>query len=81
MPSTNTKELLLKAAGFRYNYHRELFVNRSARKAFSVEFVEDHTEDELERCIRDSVDRERWRFYFNRPPSDYVRAELSNLLG
>ena len=81
MPSIATKESLLKTAGFRYNFHRELFVNRANKKAFSVEFVDDHTPAELEQCIRDATGTGQWQFYFNEPPSEYVRDELTRLLG
>lgn len=41
------------------SFRREIYFNRAAKKAFSVEFVEDHTEAELQQCIsEDTKDKE-----------------------
>jgi hypothetical protein len=75
------KQDLLKQAGYAYNFNRMLYVNRQAKKAFSVEFIDDNDENELERHIREDGDRGEWRFYFNSPPSESVRRELERTLG
>lgn len=71
----SSKREVLRKAGYVYDFDREVFFNRAARKAFSVEFVEDRAVDQLRRCIRES-NRGRWRFYFNTPPSETVREDL-----
>jgi hypothetical protein len=76
-----SKQQILEDAGYSYSFDREIYVNRSARKVFSVEFVEDHAEDELQRCIQESTPAGGWQFYFNTAPSDAVRRELESLLG
>ncbi len=75
------KQDLLRQAGYAYNFNRMLYFNRQAKKAFSVEFVDDNDESELEKRIREDIDRNGWRFYFNSPPPDAVRRELEKVLG
>ena len=41
------KEPLLRDAGYTYNFDRMVYLNRATRKAFSVEWVEDNSEEEL----------------------------------
>jgi hypothetical protein len=72
---------ILSQADFRYNFDRDLYVNRALKKAFSLEFVDDHPEDELRKLIQERTDENGWRFYFNHPPSDGVRRELERVLG
>ena len=79
---TVAKSQILKDAGYAYSFQREIYVNRKTRKVFSIDFVEDHGELELESCINEpSPPNGEWRFYFNSPPSDAVVRELSNVLG
>jgi len=76
-----TKESLLEAAGYRYSFDRQVYFNRSARKLFSIEFVADHSEAEIERSIREPTCAQEWKFYFNVEPSDSVRGEIQSLIG
>ena len=71
---------ILRAANYVYSFDRELYFNRSARKAFSFPFLDDHGEDELARCIQESSADQGWKFYFNFPPSDKERRELEHML-
>ncbi len=75
------KRDILREAKYRYDFDRDLFVNRDARKIFSVEFVDDHPEDEIVRHIRENTNGNGWTFYFNLPPSDSVKQELERILG
>lgn len=75
------KEQILKRSGYRYSFDRELYVNRALRKAFSVEFIEDHSADEVRTLAGGSSPNPRWQFFFNAPPSPAVEQELANLLG
>ena len=74
------KTEILWAANYKYNFDRDLYVNRAAKKAFSLEFVDDHPEDEVRRRIEEETDGSEWRFYFNLPPSEMVRRELERHL-
>jgi hypothetical protein len=76
-----TKADLFDGAGYLYDLDHGLFVNPATRKAFSSWFARDHSEQELEACIRepDSAPGE-WRFYFNTPPCDSVRRQLEAAL-
>ena len=75
------KQDLLRQAGYAYNFDRMVYFNRKAKKAFSVEFVEDSGEDELEGLIRERATPNGWRFYFNSEPSESVKRELERALG
>jgi hypothetical protein len=67
----DAKEQLLKQAGYGYNFNRLAYINRRARKIFSVEAVEDHSAEWLSDKIAENNHGE-WRFYFNEPPSAAV---------
>ncbi len=75
------KEQILKNSGYSYSFDRELYVNRSLKKAFSVEFIEDRTEAEIEQLARDKSASPTWHFFFNTKPSAAVERELANMLG
>ena len=72
---------ILREANYRYNFDRDLYVNRSVKKVFSVEFVSDNSEEELTRRIGESTNGNGWTFYFNSPPSEAVKRELESVLG
>ena len=69
---------ILTGADYQYNIDRDLFFNRAVKKAFSLEFVGDHPEEELRRHIQEQTDGGDWVFYFNFPPSEGVRSQLEN---
>ena len=75
------KEQILKNSGYGYSFDRELYVNRTLRKAFSVEFIDDHSADEIRTLASGTSPSPRWQFFFNAPPSAAVERELANLLG
>jgi len=77
---TGTKTRILDGAGYAYSFDRQVYMNRKTKKAFSVEFVQDHSEDQIRKYIREHTDGE-WRFYFNLPPSEAVKHELECVLG
>jgi hypothetical protein len=71
---------LLEQAGYTYRFDRMVYVNPTTKKVFSVEFVEDNNECELQKCIREDGGGSKWRFYFNTPPSETVKRELESVL-
>ena len=82
MRTATTKKQLLEDAGYSYSFDRLIYVNRGARKAFSVEFVQDNSEGEIEARINEPMPPPgEWRFYFSNEPSAAVKRELSALLG
>ena len=81
MRTIDTKSQILEDAGYAYSFRRLIYVNLRARKAFSVEFIDDNKEDELQKCIDEKTEGAKWRFYFTTPPSDGVRRELESVLG
>jgi len=76
-PGANMKKSeILFAANYRYNFDRDLYVNPSTKKAFSLEFVDDHTQEDVLRGIQEPSDPEAWTFYFNVRPSDSIKRLL-----
>lgn len=75
------KSDILFEANYRYNFDRDLWINREAKKAFSIEFVDDEPEQEIVRRIGEPTGGNGWTFYFNLPPSDGVKRELERVLG
>jgi len=73
------KQHMLESAGYIYNFYRVVFVNREAKKVFSVQFVEDNDEEKLEQCIWQESDG-KWQFYFNHAPAETVKRELEIIL-
>jgi hypothetical protein len=79
--TADSKERLLREEGYTYNFDRKVYLNRKAKKIFSVEFIEDHDENDLRKCIDEGADGAGWRFYFNSPPPKGVQREIENVLG
>lgn len=80
MAILNPKSRILREAGYAYNFDRMIYFNRKAKKIFSVEFIEDHKEDEILSCLKENGGRGSWRFYFNSPPPEAVQRELVSVL-
>jgi hypothetical protein len=74
------KSQTLLDAGYRYDRERELYVNRKTRTAFSIDFVEETDEQEIERRLLLPAAVDGWRFHFVNGPSVAVRKELELLL-
>lgn len=81
MGTVASKSEILREAGYAYNFDRMVYFNPRTKKVFSVEFVEDHSEDQLQSCLSEETNGAEWRFYFNSPPPGAVKRELENVLG
>jgi hypothetical protein len=81
MRTLATKQHILESAGYTYNFDREIYLNRKTKKVFSMDFVEDHDEEEIEQCIRRKTDGTKWQFHFNSAPGEAVKRELELVLG
>jgi len=75
------KKDILRDADYWYNFDRDIFYNRKAKKAFSLEFVDDKPEEEIRQRIGENTNGGGWTFYFNSEPSDGVKRELERVLG
>lgn len=75
MDNLKEKSALLTDSGFYFDINRELFINKSQQKIMSIEFVEDHSQKEIERLIERS-DSRGWNFYFNAPPPESVKSQI-----
>jgi hypothetical protein len=81
LTTLETKQHILDAGGFAYNFDRAVYFNRKKKKIFSVEFVQDHDESELERRIREGNGGKEWQFYFNSgEPPEEVRREIEAVI-
>ena len=81
MTTVATKKQILADAGYAYSFDREIYLNRKARKVFSLDFVEDHSEASLRASVVEPAPSTgEWRFYFNLPPSEGVKRDLSAVL-
>jgi hypothetical protein len=75
------KSKILEEEGYAYNFDRMVYFNRRAKKAFSVEFVEDHTVDQLRERIMEKTNGTQWQFYTNSILPPAVKHELEGALG
>lgn len=74
------KALRLSAAGYTYNFDRMMYINRQAKKAFSVEFVDDNPESVIGSLIQEPKSDDDWRFYTSSPMSEGTEKELKKVL-
>ena len=82
MSTVANKAQILDDAGYAYSVEREIYVNRDVRKVFSVEFIEDRDEAELEAAISaPPPPAGEWLFYFITEPSEAVKRDLYIALG
>jgi len=73
----SAKSDLLDNAGYLYNFDLRLYVNRQEKKAFSLQFLETHSEAEIEQCIKsDGANGGGWHFFFTEAPSRSVTQQL-----
>lgn len=76
MLTVEGKKQVLEDAGYAYSFDRLSYINRHARKVFSIEFVQDNSEAKLKACINQPTAPGEWKFYFNLEPSDSVKREF-----
>jgi hypothetical protein len=79
MPRQPEKTHLLDSAGYAYNFDRMMYINRGAKKAFSIEFIDDNPESEIASKIQEP-NSEEWRFYTSLPMSEGTEKELKRVL-
>jgi len=76
------KMQILEAEDYLYSFEREFYINRLERKVFSVEFIEDSSEERLRAALPTPGPLAGdWDFKFNTAPSPSVRRELVSILG
>jgi hypothetical protein len=82
MNDLTEKEKLLESSGYKYHFARMIYFNRDLRRAFSREFVDDNSRQEIQRLISEPLPTPHgWTFHFNKLPSDRVKRELAEVLG
>jgi hypothetical protein len=73
------KRQLIDAAGFQLNLDCALYVHRRLKKAFSWQYLDAHTADDVAACLNEPATG-HWQFYFNEPPGPGKRALLEAAL-
>ena len=79
MTEMTEKEQLLEGCGYRYHFDRMIYFDRSVRRAFSLEFIEDHSQHEIQKLLELPASCD-WVFHFNEPISERVKRELAEAL-
>jgi hypothetical protein len=80
MPRLSTKTHLLDSAGYAYSFERMMFINRQAKKAFSVEYVDDTPASVIVSKIQEPKLDPDWKFYTTLPMSEGTERELKRVL-
>jgi hypothetical protein len=80
MPRQTEKIHLLDDAGYSYNFDRMMYINRQAKKAFSIEFIDDHAKEEIATRIHEPNSEQDWLFYTSLPMSKGTEKELKRIL-
>src|SRR5438132_12012770 len=80
MTALANKGHILDEAGYAYGFDRMIYFNQKTRKVFSVEFVEDHNESELRKCIDEKTGGGVWHFNINSQPNESVTLALDDVL-
>jgi hypothetical protein len=80
MPRQPEKTQLLDSAGYAYNFDRMMYINRQARKAFSIEYIDDNPESVIVSRIHEPKGGDDWHFYTNLPMSEGTAKELKRVL-
>jgi hypothetical protein len=80
MPRQPEKTQLLDSAGYVYNFDRMMYINRQAKKAFSIEFIDDNPESVIATHIHEPNRERDWRIYTNLQMSEGTRKELNRVL-
>lgn len=73
------KKAILNQYNFKYNFNREIYFNRSLKKIFSLEAIEDNNTQWLTNCIKTENVDDQWKFYFNAEPSDKIKEEILSI--
>ena len=71
---------MLRGNGYSFDWKREIYYSKETRKIFSREALEDHDLQWLEGCLSAPNHPSEWNFYFNSPPSEAVRSNLTHIL-
>lgn len=69
------REELLESSGYRYHFRHAVYFNRHMRRAFSLEFVEKHSREEIQQLLQAPA-TDHWVFHFNEPPHESVKQAL-----
>jgi hypothetical protein len=80
MSDLTEKEELLENSGYRYHFNRMIYFSRAVRRAFSLEFVEDHSRQEIQKLLETPA-TDDWVFHFNKQLSARIKRELAEALG
>jgi len=71
------KMSFLEENGFNYNFDRDIFINQNTLTVTSIEFVDDHSLDEIKKDITSPNKKNKPRFLFNHRFSRNKRLALA----
>lgn len=69
-----SKDQILAEKGYKYDFNREVYYSKKAKKIFSVEAIKDHDVAWLKTSL--ACPSDDWKFYFNRDPSSNIKEKL-----
>jgi L-rhamnose mutarotase len=79
MSTSASKEKILENNGFRYHFTRMIYFNKTTKKIFSFEKIDDHDEAWLELAIKEP-NKSEWEFYTTKPlPAQTIKDILDEL--
>ena len=64
---------LLKAAGYRGELQFGTYFNRQMKVVISAEFVDAHSVEEIDACLKKIKPRKEWQFFCLQPPTPAAR--------
>jgi hypothetical protein len=76
----NDKLKILDDAGFKESPDWRMWFSREQRKSFSQDFVDDHADDQLTACLKETVLPTEFWFYFRFVPDDDSMTGCSKFL-
>jgi hypothetical protein len=79
---TTEKESILKAARYVYNFDRMAYYNRTTKKAFAAEWIDDNDVKDLHRALAEPNDSDSWKVYAEpQPPQSVINEFLAEING
>ena len=71
---------ILEHEGYAYEFSYCIYYSQRTKKVFDEAFVEDLSETELQRCLRERVRSEELRFYFDPLPTEAFKKKIEDFL-
>ncbi len=76
MATLDEKTKALEENGFIEIFTRDIYVNSSSRKVFSLEAIQDHDPEWLHACIKEPNPANEWQFYTTQVLDDKLKNDI-----